>query len=129
MAQFCDELSRSEITSPTRKGVRAFSFWPPNQIQLTWYLVVPSLCGERFRMITGKSHSYRTRTQITLISHSLQTSPRHPVFSTAQDKWVTIWWFYGVMVSTLDFESSDPSSNLGRTFFCDALNFLHPPEL
>ena len=26
-------------------------------------------------------------------------------------------WFYGVMVSTLDFESSDPSSNLGRTFF------------
>ena len=23
---------------------------------------------------------------------------------------------YGVMVSTLDFESSDPSSNLGRTF-------------
>ena len=25
--------------------------------------------------------------------------------------------FYGVMVSTLDFESSDPSSNLGRTFF------------
>ena len=26
-------------------------------------------------------------------------------------------WFYGVMVSTLDFESSDPSSNLGRTCF------------
>ena len=25
-------------------------------------------------------------------------------------------WFYGVMVSTLDFESSDPSSSLGRTF-------------
>ena len=25
-------------------------------------------------------------------------------------------WFYGVMVSTLDFESSDPSSNLGRTW-------------
>ena len=25
--------------------------------------------------------------------------------------------FYGVMVSTLDFESSDPSSNLGRTCF------------
>ena len=24
--------------------------------------------------------------------------------------------FYGVMVSALDFESSDPSSNLGRTF-------------
>ena len=24
-------------------------------------------------------------------------------------------WFYGVMVSTLDSESSDPSSNLGRT--------------
>jgi hypothetical protein len=24
--------------------------------------------------------------------------------------------FYGVMVSTLDFESSNPSSNLGRTF-------------
>ena len=25
-------------------------------------------------------------------------------------------WFCGVMVSTLDFESQDPSSNLGRTF-------------
>ncbi len=24
-------------------------------------------------------------------------------------------WSYGVMVSTLDFESSDPSSNLGKT--------------
>ena len=24
-------------------------------------------------------------------------------------------WFRGVMVSTLDFESSDPSSNLGGT--------------
>ena len=36
--------------------------------------------------------------------------------------WNSLWlkatgcmWFYGVMVSTLDFESSDPSSNLGRT--------------
>ena len=31
-----------------------------------------------------------------------------------------ITWFYGVMVSTLDFESSDPSSSLGRTllFYC-----------
>ena len=28
-------------------------------------------------------------------------------------------WFYGVMVSTLDFESSDPSSNLGRTWHLD----------
>ena len=26
-------------------------------------------------------------------------------------------WSHGVMVSTLDFESSDPSSNLGETFF------------
>ena len=26
-----------------------------------------------------------------------------------------LYRFYGVMVSTLDFESSDPSSNLGRT--------------
>ena len=41
--------------------------------------------------------------------------------------WLTHWWlefhsymyyigFYGVMISTLDFESSDPSSNLGRTY-------------
>ena len=27
-----------------------------------------------------------------------------------------MYWSYGVMVSTLDFESSDPSSNLGRTY-------------
>jgi hypothetical protein len=26
-------------------------------------------------------------------------------------------WSYGVMVSTLDSESNNPSSNLGRTFF------------
>ena len=31
-------------------------------------------------------------------------------------------WFYGVMVSTLDFESSDPSSNLGRTWRIDQIN-------
>jgi hypothetical protein len=29
----------------------------------------------------------------------------------------TIEWSYGVMVSTLDFESSDPGSNPGRTSF------------
>ena len=40
--------------------------------------------------------------------------------------------FYGVMVSTLDFESSDPSSNLGRTFilfpsqFCQFMIKLTP---
>ena len=27
-------------------------------------------------------------------------------------------WSYGVMVSTLDFESSDPGSNPGRTSLC-----------
>ena len=30
--------------------------------------------------------------------------------------------FYGVMVSTLDFESSDPSSNLGRTLNVEHLS-------
>ena len=30
---------------------------------------------------------------------------------------------YGVMVSTLDFESSDPGSNPGRTFFCQLFNY------
>ena len=29
----------------------------------------------------------------------------------------TLNWSYGVMVSTLDFESNNPSSILGRTFF------------
>ena len=28
---------------------------------------------------------------------------------------MTVTWFYGIMVCTLDFESKDPSSNLGRT--------------
>ena len=28
--------------------------------------------------------------------------------------------FYGVMVSTLDFESKDPSSSLGRTSFVES---------
>ena len=32
--------------------------------------------------------------------------------------WVMIiQWFYGVMVSTMDFESIDPGSNPGRTYF------------
>ena len=29
----------------------------------------------------------------------------------------SIWWSYSVMVITLDFESSNPGSNPGRTFF------------
>ena len=32
-------------------------------------------------------------------------------------------WSHGVMVSTLDFESSDPSSNLGGTSFCFCFSF------
>ena len=39
--------------------------------------------------------------------------------------------FYGVMVSTLDFESSDPGSNPGRTsnfkMFCKKLSFPSLP--
>ena len=31
-------------------------------------------------------------------------------------------WFYRVMVSTLDFESSDPSSNFGRTWCLEHLS-------
>ena len=31
--------------------------------------------------------------------------------------WINIDWPYGVTVSTLDFESINPSSNLGRTSF------------
>lgn len=34
--------------------------------------------------------------------------------------------FYGVMVSTLDFESSDPSSNLGRTYLFSTLIIMTP---
>ena len=29
---------------------------------------------------------------------------------------IAVKWFYGVMVSTQDFESCDPSLNLGRTW-------------
>ena len=40
----------------------------------------------------------------------------HPIFVALDN------WFYGVMVSTLDFESSDPSSNLGRTWCLEHLS-------
>ena len=33
------------------------------------------------------------------------------------------YWFHGVMVSTLDFESSDPSSSLGGTWSADTMLF------
>ena len=36
---------------------------------------------------------------------------------------------YGVMVSTLDFESSDPGSNPGRTSFCTAPAGIIPTSL
>ena len=45
-------------------------------------------------------------------------------------------WFYGVMAITLDFESNNPSSNLGRTYlFCkygqplsvDEIRTIHVP--
>ena len=35
----------------------------------------------------------------------------------------TSLWSYSVMVITLDFESSDPGSNPGRTFFCQLFNY------
>ena len=34
------------------------------------------------------------------------------------------FWFRGVMVSTLDFESNDPGSNPGETFFFIVLTFF-----
>ena len=37
--------------------------------------------------------------------------------------------FYGVMVSTLDFESSDPSSNLGRSIIFSLLSSLTPSSI
>ena len=38
-------------------------------------------------------------------------------------------WFYGVMVSTLDFESSDPNLNLGRTWHFDEENKITTKNL
>ena len=40
-----------------------------------------------------------------------------PGFSTSS-------WSYSVMVITLDFESSDPGSNPGRTFFGQFFNYF-----
>jgi predicted secreted protein len=37
--------------------------------------------------------------------------------------------FYGVMVSTLDSESSDPSSNLGRTCIFNPSSLTRPPRV
>ena len=31
------------------------------------------------------------------------------------ERWPRVQWSYGVMAITLDFESNNPSSNLGRT--------------
>ena len=43
-------------------------------------------------------------------------------------KWHGWSWFYGVAVSTLDFESSDPSSNLGRTCLSFFFSFVYRIE-
>ena len=41
-----------------------------------------------------------------------------------------IWeWSYGVMVSTLDSESSDPGSNPGRTSLCETLLVFFIPNI
>ena len=34
------------------------------------------------------------------------------------------YWFYGVVVSTADFESADPGSNPGRTLFFQQLRLF-----
>ena len=74
---------------------------------------------------------------LDILSHIAFNTYDNEILSFAQDEvaeWLRRWtanplgsarvgsnpilvgsWFYGVMVSTLDFESSDPSSNLGRT--------------
>ena len=40
---------------------------------------------------------------------------------------INLTWSYGVMVSTLDSESNNPSSNLGRTFFLSC-KYNHPQK-
>ncbi|AES80634.1 hypothetical protein MTR_7g082960 [Medicago truncatula] len=38
------------------------------------------------------------------------------MYRKTNQKWaICVWWFYGVVVSTLDFESSDLGSTPGRT--------------
>ena len=61
-----------------------------------------------------------------LICFLFDVNPMFPVYTHfttvvsfiyAHEKMLSSQRFYGVMVSTLDSESSDPSSNLGRTYF------------
>ena len=64
--------------------------------------------------MTAKCHRHTLRLKLTLVSTTL-----------SKDIIELTEWFHGVMVSTLDSESSDPSSNLGGTFhFVKSLPFL-----
>ena len=60
---------------------------------------------------------------VILLSHFHYTIVRH--WLECEGVGQAFERFYGVMVSTLDFESSDPSSNLGRTstFFVNFATF------
>ncbi len=63
-------------------------------------------------------------TILVIFNHIIKQRRMHGLYTHVSDRIVR--WSHGVMVSTLDFESSDPSSNLGGTFkfFGFFLNFF-----
>ena len=59
----------------------------------------------------------RTRSPVRTRQETMFFSFACPILNSQCDYSLSFYLgFYGVMVSTLDFESSDPSSNLGRTW-------------
>ena len=75
---------------------------------------------------TGTVTSIPNRSKVVVFFHVRKSAKLCPLNSvkTVSDLYV---WSHGVMVSTLDFESNDPSSSLGGTcffFFCFFFIFL-----
>ena len=72
---------------------------------------------------TTQSTNHYTITATSLLAEkpfvtriSLWNTPYIYIGSSKSKFTIVYLWFYGVMVSTQDFESCDPSSNLGRTY-------------
>ena len=90
-------------------------------------IIGPPHCGCHwwFQLWTDYKHCYKGAIWWLLVTNTMLLSPPYVDKATVFDQnlYYLPPWSYGVMVSTQDSESCDPSSNLGRTYYFFILMF------
>ena len=78
---------------------------------------------ENFRFFNGSSGTDQSRTRFLFCHDKPHEKPQRKLARIYYFLHYLFSWSYGVMVSTQDSESCDPSSNLGRTYYFFILMF------